>query len=290
MESKDGDDKNEKHLLQHPLMKVGVVVEASSTVVNPQQAQYQIPQQGLMEIYMTPQNIAQSLHTQGSVTSDEHGRKRSTSEDKTFEKRQKRMIKNRESAARSRTRKQAYTIELEYKVSRLEEENQKLRRQKNFNSSGSYRPSSKDDLARLILSHFKKEFWELKLCFDPRSMDQNDTSLVISTKNHTSWSLHVNWPDSQQSSCQVEPLLRPNYSDGTCRRYVDAKLAMPFSQDGRLQVICVEFGQRMVNQKIVNKRWSAKGGWLKVTDQRMVVKMWSTKSGWPRMVSQGSST
>ncbi|KAG2242778.1 hypothetical protein Bca52824_095373 [Brassica carinata] len=39
------------------------------------------------------------------------------------------MIKNRESASRSRARKQqAYTQELEIKVSSLEEENQKLRR------------------------------------------------------------------------------------------------------------------------------------------------------------------
>ncbi|KAL2320563.1 hypothetical protein Fmac_029532 [Flemingia macrophylla] len=48
--------------------------------------------------------------------------------EKTVERRQKRMIKNRESAARSRARKQAYTQELEIKVSRLEEENEKLRR------------------------------------------------------------------------------------------------------------------------------------------------------------------
>ncbi|KAL0339878.1 UNVERIFIED_CONTAM: ABSCISIC ACID-INSENSITIVE 5-like protein 2 [Sesamum radiatum] len=40
------------------------------------------------------------------------------------------MIKNRESAARSRARKQAYTHELENKVSRLEEENERLKRQK----------------------------------------------------------------------------------------------------------------------------------------------------------------
>ncbi|XP_008673328.1 ABSCISIC ACID-INSENSITIVE 5-like protein 2 isoform X2 [Zea mays] len=46
--------------------------------------------------------------------------------DKLVERRQKRMIKNRESAARSRARKQAYTNELENKVSRLEEENKKL--------------------------------------------------------------------------------------------------------------------------------------------------------------------
>ncbi|KAI3421614.1 BZIP domain-containing protein [Psidium guajava] len=59
------------------------------------------------------------------------GRKRVAPGDvaeKTVERRQKRMIKNRESAARSRARKQAYTQELELKVSRLEEENERLRR------------------------------------------------------------------------------------------------------------------------------------------------------------------
>ncbi|WOG98166.1 hypothetical protein DCAR_0417507 [Daucus carota subsp. sativus] len=58
------------------------------------------------------------------------GRKRNASGvvvEKTVERRQKRMIKNRESAARSRARKQAYTQELELKVSRLEEENERLR-------------------------------------------------------------------------------------------------------------------------------------------------------------------
>ncbi|RID65105.1 hypothetical protein BRARA_D00325 [Brassica rapa] len=89
------------------------------------------------------------------------GRKRVASGEvveKTVERKQKRMIKNRESAARSRARKQvrkqlyvianalpfsflvcniwvfdeeqAYTQELEIKVSRLEEENERLRRQK----------------------------------------------------------------------------------------------------------------------------------------------------------------
>ncbi|XP_054800056.1 ABSCISIC ACID-INSENSITIVE 5-like protein 2 [Prosopis cineraria] len=59
------------------------------------------------------------------------GRKRLASGDgaeKTVERRQKRMIKNRESAARSRARKQAYTNELEIKVKRLEMENERLRR------------------------------------------------------------------------------------------------------------------------------------------------------------------
>ncbi|KAI3801255.1 hypothetical protein L1987_29359 [Smallanthus sonchifolius] len=61
------------------------------------------------------------------------GRKRVASGDvieKTVERRQKRMIKNRESAACSRARKQAYTNELENKISRLEEENERLKRQK----------------------------------------------------------------------------------------------------------------------------------------------------------------
>ncbi|GMI86339.1 hypothetical protein like AT4G35900 [Hibiscus trionum] len=45
------------------------------------------------------------------------------------DRRHKRMIKNRESAARSRARKQAYTTELELEVAHLMEENAKLRKQ-----------------------------------------------------------------------------------------------------------------------------------------------------------------
>ncbi|KAL8233914.1 hypothetical protein R6Q59_020014 [Mikania micrantha] len=45
------------------------------------------------------------------------------------DRRHKRMIKNRESAARSRARKQACTNELESEVERLKKENAKLRRQ-----------------------------------------------------------------------------------------------------------------------------------------------------------------
>ncbi|GLT63865.1 hypothetical protein SLA2020_363970 [Shorea laevis] len=43
------------------------------------------------------------------------------------ERRQRRMIKNRESAARSRARKQAYTVELELELNQLREENEKLK-------------------------------------------------------------------------------------------------------------------------------------------------------------------
>ncbi|KAJ4964444.1 hypothetical protein NE237_024383 [Protea cynaroides] len=54
------------------------------------------------------------------------GRKSGGAVEKVVERRQRRMIKNRESAARSRARKQAYTMELEAEVAKLKEENQKL--------------------------------------------------------------------------------------------------------------------------------------------------------------------
>ncbi|KAI3682291.1 hypothetical protein L1987_82175 [Smallanthus sonchifolius] len=110
---------------------------------NPQPAQwmqYQIPpiqqQQHhvLMPAHQQPINEVAYPETQMTISSDTQtvGRKRVASEDlveKSVERRQKRMIKNRESAARSRARKQAYTHEVETKVSRLEEENEILKRE-----------------------------------------------------------------------------------------------------------------------------------------------------------------
>ncbi|GLT91970.1 hypothetical protein SLE2022_098300 [Rubroshorea leprosula] len=49
--------------------------------------------------------------------------------DNFHDRRHKRMMKNRESAARSRARKQAYTNELELEIAHLQEENARLRRQ-----------------------------------------------------------------------------------------------------------------------------------------------------------------
>ncbi|CAI0447207.1 unnamed protein product [Linum tenue] len=56
------------------------------------------------------------------------GRKPNTALEKVVERRQRRMIKNRESAARSRARKQAYTLELEAEVAKLKELNEELER------------------------------------------------------------------------------------------------------------------------------------------------------------------
>ncbi|KAL0314856.1 UNVERIFIED_CONTAM: ABSCISIC ACID-INSENSITIVE 5-like protein 5 [Sesamum angustifolium] len=55
------------------------------------------------------------------------GRK-SAALEKVVERRQRRMIKNRESAARSRARKQAYTMDLEAEVAKLKEEHEELRK------------------------------------------------------------------------------------------------------------------------------------------------------------------
>ncbi|KAF7138021.1 hypothetical protein RHSIM_Rhsim07G0228100 [Rhododendron simsii] len=56
------------------------------------------------------------------------GRRCSRDVEKVVERRQRRMIKNRESAARSRARKQAFTTELEAEVATLKSENEELRK------------------------------------------------------------------------------------------------------------------------------------------------------------------
>nr|QEO33304.1 bZIP72 transcription factor [Zea mays] len=56
------------------------------------------------------------------------GRRHGGGVEKVVERRRRRMIKNRESAARSRARKQAYTMELEAEVQKLREQNQELER------------------------------------------------------------------------------------------------------------------------------------------------------------------
>ncbi|CAN6930376.1 unnamed protein product [Brassica oleracea] len=138
--------------LEDLLLKAGVVTEtipgsnhddpagAGLAQVGPWVQYHQLPSMTQPQSFM-PYPVAdmQAMVSQASLMgglSDTQtpGRKRVASGEvveKTVERKQKRMIKNRESAARSRARKQqAYTHELEIKVSRLEEENERLRRQK----------------------------------------------------------------------------------------------------------------------------------------------------------------
>ncbi|KAL8489079.1 hypothetical protein ACS0TY_025115 [Phlomoides rotata] len=83
--------------------------------------------------YSDPRITMSSSPLMGTLSDTQTpGRKRVAPGDhiaeRSVERRQKRMIKNRESAARSRARKQAYTHELENKVERLEEEIERLKR------------------------------------------------------------------------------------------------------------------------------------------------------------------
>ncbi|KAJ1263439.1 hypothetical protein BS78_09G184900 [Paspalum vaginatum] len=112
--------------------------------------------------------IMDSIYSDGQLTSptlgafsdpQTPGRKRAASGevvDKVIERRQKRMIKNRESAARSRARKQAYTNELENKVSRLEEDNEVLKKHKELDEilSSAPPPQPKYQLRRISSAAF----------------------------------------------------------------------------------------------------------------------------------------
>ncbi|KAK8971129.1 ABSCISIC ACID-INSENSITIVE 5-like protein 5 [Platanthera guangdongensis] len=79
------------------------------------------------------------------------GRKRSGAVEKVVERRQKRMIKNRESAARSRARKQAYTMELEDEVAKLKEQNLELQRKQVVPKSN-----------LLLISNFRLRLWSCR--------------------------------------------------------------------------------------------------------------------------------
>ncbi|OEL18311.1 Protein ABSCISIC ACID-INSENSITIVE 5 [Dichanthelium oligosanthes] len=80
---------------------------------------------------MTQAEMMNCIGNGGMPRNGGNARKRDSPEEgcteKTVERRQRRMIKNRESAARSRARKQAYTVELEAELNHLKEENARLK-------------------------------------------------------------------------------------------------------------------------------------------------------------------
>ncbi|KAG6588824.1 G-box-binding factor 4, partial [Cucurbita argyrosperma subsp. sororia] len=113
---------------QEDVRRVPVISEAGgygvdSTLNN----QFQIPPQQQLE--GAPVGYASGID--GRMVGVGKGKRRAVEEpvDKATQQKQRRMIKNRESAARSRERKQAYTLELESLVTQLEEENARLLRE-----------------------------------------------------------------------------------------------------------------------------------------------------------------
>ncbi|XP_007016702.2 PREDICTED: ABSCISIC ACID-INSENSITIVE 5-like protein 2 isoform X1 [Theobroma cacao] len=113
--------------LEDFLVQAGLFV--ADTSLGPTMELDSTPQSFLPQIGLSPTPLLGTL----SDTSMK-GRKRDSQDafEKTIERRLRRKIKNRESAARSRARKQAYHNELVSKVSRLEEENIKLNKEKKF--------------------------------------------------------------------------------------------------------------------------------------------------------------
>ncbi|CAN1134118.1 ABSCISIC ACID-INSENSITIVE 5-like protein 1 [Linum perenne] len=123
--------------LEDFLVKAGVVREqdgggGSAAVPPPQQ------QQPYGYAVVRPASPVSSDNVDGAVGNNQYGmdmtggfrgRKRVIDGpvERVVERRQKRMIKNRESAARSRARKQAYTVELEAELNQLKEENIQLK-------------------------------------------------------------------------------------------------------------------------------------------------------------------
>lgn len=95
--------------LEDFLVKAGLFAEVSSVPIN---------------------GASPSIDTLSDIGTSRRKREAADAIEKILDRRLRRKIKNRESAARSRARKQAYHNELVIKVSRLEEENVKLKKEK----------------------------------------------------------------------------------------------------------------------------------------------------------------
>ncbi|KAK8585200.1 hypothetical protein V6N13_139135 [Hibiscus sabdariffa] len=102
-----------------------------------------------------PPGVAAAAPFGSSAVFPPFGKKRTPESNETSEdRRHKRMMKNRELAARSRARKQAYTTELELKVAHLQEENAKLRRQQEKLLSSTDQLPKKTSLTRTLTAPF----------------------------------------------------------------------------------------------------------------------------------------
>ncbi|CAB4287199.1 unnamed protein product [Prunus armeniaca] len=105
--------------------------------------------------------------------------------EKVVERRQRRMIKNRESAARSRARKQAYTVELEAELNQLREENAHL----------------KQALAELERKRKQQYFDEMQTRVQSRAQKAKEKLRIIEEQN---WQL----PPRGLKLCKLTPMLK----------------------------------------------------------------------------------
>ncbi|KAJ8762975.1 hypothetical protein K2173_023104 [Erythroxylum novogranatense] len=114
---------------QHQMTMLGSNFHASSGTVYDSS----VMDMGQSESQMVMAMSMSTMSAKSSESQEGVDKKRRFSEEtmeKTIERRQKRMIKNRQSAARSRARKQAYINQLENKVFQLTEKNKCLKKHK----------------------------------------------------------------------------------------------------------------------------------------------------------------
>ncbi|KAK4741947.1 hypothetical protein SAY87_025535 [Trapa incisa] len=133
--SEGADQKLREVTLEDFLVQAGLFDEASrsSSMGLEHSAEEGSPQEFTLP---TRLSSTPSIGSMSDVTTAIVRRKRGDPEvyEKAVERRLRRKIKNRESAARSRARKQAYQNELVTKVSRLEEQNIRLKKEKEFDA------------------------------------------------------------------------------------------------------------------------------------------------------------
>lgn len=137
--------------LEDFLVKAGAVEEEAVAVQAPVQGEVKVElgterlSGGIFAYdapYMaTPQQSVQGFGNGMEVIGGGRGKRKALLEplDKASLQRQRRMIKNRESAARSRERKQAYQVELESIAVKLEEENEQLLKEKEERTRAHYK-------------------------------------------------------------------------------------------------------------------------------------------------------
>ncbi|XP_063934913.1 protein ABSCISIC ACID-INSENSITIVE 5 isoform X2 [Daucus carota subsp. sativus] len=110
--------------LEDFLVRAGVVPEESARPSQPPSAFPPSPPPPPQLPQLQPQPQSQLLYGMSTPRSKLNGLV-----ERVIEKRQKRMMKNRESAARSRAKKHAYTIELEAEIKYMKNENFNLRQE-----------------------------------------------------------------------------------------------------------------------------------------------------------------